>query len=330
MDKNETFVQGAINYGGEVAPIIAAYTPENKSNGLFNPSIYNDIGCLYLTLRSCNYTLFHSEDATTPLKNSKQTFHILGDDKDIKVSTNFFCYLETDNLKPYFIHQINTEKFDKPAQWVFSGLEDPRLVKWNRKFFLCGSRRDTEKTGIGRMELSEVEVKYGHPNELNRYRIPAPGNNDSYCEKNWMPILSLPFHFIKWSNPTEMVRYNLQTNTTETLFVKKNNMNLSNNLRGGSQVIDWDDGYLAVVHEVYSTYIDGKYDHEYKQQFIFWDKQWNLVKYSDQFTMMGAKIEFVSGLTTIDGDTIISFGHQDSTSFVVRVSNDFIRELLHE
>lgn len=327
---NQTFVQSAIKNGGEVAPIVVNYTPEYKSNGAFNPSIYNDVGCLYLTLRSCNYTLFHSEDATTPLANSpKQTFHILGEDKEVKVSTNFFCYLETSNLKPYFIHKINTDKLDKPPMWVFSGLEDPRLVKWNDSFFLCGSRRDTENTGIGRMELSEVEVKYGHPNEINRRRIPAPGKDNTYCEKNWMPILSMPFHFIKWTNPTEMVRYNPITNTTDTLFVKNNEMHLSDNLRGGSQVIDWDGGYLAVVHEVYSTYIDGKYDHEYKQQFIFWDDKWNLIKCSDQFTMMGAKIEFVSGLTTIDDDVIISFGHQDSTSFVVRVSNDFIRELLH-
>ena len=34
MDKNETFVQSAIKHGGEVAPIIAAFTQENKACGL--------------------------------------------------------------------------------------------------------------------------------------------------------------------------------------------------------------------------------------------------------------------------------------------------------
>lgn len=333
MNKQKTFVQLALENGAQLAPICVHFPQEVKNNGVFNPSVFNDKDCLYVNLRTCNYTLFHSEDASTPLDNSpfnRQTFHILGENQDVKVTTNIFCYLETSNLKPLFTNTICTEDFDKPPQWVFSGLEDARLVKWSDKFYLCGTRRDTESTGIGRMELSEMEVKYGFPKELKRIRMPAPNNENTYCEKNWMPILDHPFHFVRWSNPADIVYYNPSNGSTTTVVRGHENKDLSTQLRGGSQVIKWDDGYLAMVHQVHSTYVNGKYDHEYKQQFIFWDSNWNIVKYSDQFTMLGAKIEFASGLTTIDNDVVITFGHQDSTSFVVKVSTEFIRGLLHE
>ena len=44
---------------------------------------------------------------------------------------------------------------------------------------------------------------------------------------------------------------------------------------------------------------------------------------------MGARIEFVSGLTTLGNDVIITFGYQDNASFVARVSKEFVEGFLN-
>ena len=104
--------------------------------------------------------------------------------------------------------KTDTSKFDTyEPKWDFVGLEDARLVRWDDKLFQVGVRRDTTTNGQGRMELSEIDE---NGVEISRQRIPTPSEN-SYCEKNWMPVLDQPYTFIKWSNPTEIVRYNPKT-----------------------------------------------------------------------------------------------------------------------
>lgn len=324
MDK--TFAQNVILNGGLVKSITLPFL-DVKSSGVFNPSIFNDRGSLHLNLRSCNYTLVHSELGNTLIGESP--LHYVGDDGEIFKTENYYCYIDTEKLRPVFSCKVNTDNFDKEAMWHFSGLEDARLVKWNGKFYLCGTRRDTENTGIGRMELSEIVVEHAYSKEVNRYRIPTPGDDSSYCEKNWMPILDLPYHFVKWTNPTEIVKYDIESNTCKTVVLKSTNPYVSNDLRGGSQIISWNEGYLGVVHQAYHSYPNNKFDNEYKQQFIFWDTDWNIVKYSPQFTVMGSKIEFISGLTICDNDIIITYGHQDNGSFIIKVSQQFVEDFLN-
>lgn len=323
---NNCFAEYVLENGGEVKTLTIPYS-STKANGIFNPSIFNDKGCLYLNLRSCNYTLFHSELGKTLIDESP--LHYLGEENEKFITENYFSYIHSENLKPIFASKIITSDFDKEPLWHFSGLEDARLLKWDNKFYLCGTRRDTESTGIGRMELSEISVEHGYAKEVNRYRIPSPGDDSSYCEKNWMPIIDLPYHFVKWTNPTEIVKYDIASNSCHTVLLKDSNLSLSSNLRGGSQIIRWNDGYLGIVHEAYHTYPNNKFDNEYKQQFIFWDDEWNIIKFSPQFTVMGARIEFISGLTILDDSIIITFGYQDNASFIIKISQKSIEEYLN-
>lgn len=324
----KTLAQKIIEYGGEIKSINLKI-PTAPLQGYFNPSIFNDRGSLYLNLRSCDYTLFHSEKRSTLLYGSP--LHYFDSGKEVVITRNYFFYIDTEKLRPVFSCPINTNDFDKEPLWHFAGLEDARLVKWCGKFYLCGTRRDTESTGIGRMELSEIVVEHAYSKEVNRYRIPAPAGDNTYCEKNWMPILSKPYHFVKWTNPTEIVKYDIDTNKCETVVMKNESDKLPNNLRGGSQVIDWgEDSYLSMVHQAYHSYDEnGKFDNEYKQQFVLWDSEWNIIKCSPQFSVMGAKIEFVSGLTICNDDIIITFGHQDNSAYVLRVSKNFVEEILN-
>jgi hypothetical protein len=65
-----------------------------------------------------------------------------------------------------------------------------------------------------------------------------------------MPINDMPFHFVKWSNPTEVVKVNLETLSSEIVHLNTNSITTSRDLRGSSHVIKYKDHYIAITHEV--------------------------------------------------------------------------------
>ena len=202
------FAKLVLNCGGSIHPLIIP-TDTTNGTGLFNPSVLIVEDKIIVNVRHCQYTLYHSE-----LNNYEHQYGplvYLNPENDISLTTtNYICELDK-NFNIIYFSKVNTSKLDKSPLWEFIGLEDARLVYWDDKFYLTGVRRDTSPNGQGRMELSEIEFTGTEVNEVNRIRIPTPGNNDSYCEKNWMPILDQPFHFVKWTNPTEVVKFNIDT-----------------------------------------------------------------------------------------------------------------------
>lgn len=323
---------GLVNYtiesGGTIHPLIIP-AELTGGTGLMNPSIYIDGDRLLINIRHVNYTLYHSENKKFQHKYGPLQY--LHPENDIKLRTwNYVCTLNND-LTLNTINKVDTAKLDVEPIWEFVGLEDARLFRWEEKLYLSGVRRDTTTNGQGRMELSEIR-SHNIPKETKRSRIPAPGTNDTYCEKNWMPILDQPYHYVKWTNPTEVVRYNVDTGTTTTVYLNKSKVIPGlPDFRGGSQVIPYGDFYLAIVHEVDLFKSDtGEKDANYKHRFIVWDRDWNLIKYTDAFSFMKADIEFCCGAAFLGEDLLVSFGYQDNCAFVLKIPKTILDELIWE
>ena len=119
-------------------------------------------------------------------------------------TTNYLCHLD-EELNQIDYHKIDTTKFDKKPLWDFIGQEDVRIFRWDDKFYTCGVRRDIDTIGTGRMELCEINNYEGEFKEVTRDRIEVPENN-TYLEKNWMPVLDMPYHFIRHADPLELVK----------------------------------------------------------------------------------------------------------------------------
>lgn len=299
---------------------------DSEGTGLLNPSILVDGNDIWVNLRRVQYTLYHSEKKIYPHPWGPLCY--LHPENDLRLrTTNYLCKLDS-NLDVNWYRRVDTSTLDVTPIWEFVGLEDARLVKLDGKLYLCGVRRDTTPNGQGRMELSELEVTTDTVKEISRTRIPAPGNNDSYCEKNWMPILDLPFHFMKWTNSSEIAKFDPHSKTTEVMRLNALRTDLPD-LRGGSQVIQYHDGWLALVHEVdlYFNDINQK-DATYRHRFVFWDKNWNLVKYSNPFSLLTGEIEFCCGMAHWKGDILLTFGFQDNAAYLMRVSTDIIDRYL--
>ena len=299
-----------------------------NGTGLMNPSIYVDNGLLLCTIRHVNYTLYHSENKK--FQHRYGPLQYLHPENDRHLRTWNYLAILNDDVSVKSIVSIDTSRLDVEPIWEFVGLEDARLVRWDNKLYLSGVRRDTTPNGQGRMELSELRAKTTFVEEISRARLPAPGANDSYCEKNWMPVLDQPYHYVKWTNPTEVVKYDPNTKTTTTVHLdQSSHIPGLPDFRGGSQVIPYGDYYLAVTHEVdLAKHETGEKDAVYEHRFIVWDRNWNLVKYTDSFSFLRADVEFCCGAAWWNGNLLLSFGFQDNAAFILSMPKAKLDELL--
>ena len=323
------FVKLAIENGGSIYPLIIPHS-DLKGPALTNPSIYNDNGKLLLNLRNINYTLYHSEKKK--FEHHWGPLVYIHPENDIRLRTwNYMCEVDS-NMRIKKYSKIDTSKFPDKELWEFVGLEDARIVRWDEKLYICGVRRDLDEIGTGRMELSEIEITESGVKEINQYRIPTPGNNDSYCEKNWMPILDMPFHFVKWTNGTEIVKYDINNGKTEQVSVTQWRNLGCIDLRGGSQVIRMDDQYrFALNHETYLFKSEqGRKDGIYRHRFIVWDNNWNIAKVSKQFSFLNADVEFAVGMCEYKNDYLMTFGFQDNAAYLLKVSQDFVKKFIFQ
>jgi len=333
---NRNLCKKVIFEGGTTIPLLI--DPKySKGLGLMNPSIFIDNNTrILLNLRNINYTLYHCEGQQL-FNNRWGPLSYIHPENDMHLRTfNFMCELDINSLEIKNYCLTDTSAFDKPPLWDFAGLEDARLVNWNNKLYQCGVRRDTTPNGIGRMELSEIvekdfsELKENECKwkEVSRIRIDPPGS-PTYCEKNWMPILDMPYHFVKWTNPTEIVKVNILTGTSQQVFLGKSHIEGVSDFRGGSQVINWKKYRICVLHEVklFNNKLSQK-DARYMHRFIIWDKDWNIIKISKPFSFMDGEIEFACGMTIYKKDLLITFGFQDNAAYLLRIPNHMIEEII--
>jgi hypothetical protein len=317
----QNFVKFVLDNGGQISPLIVSSSHTNGT-GLFNPSIYNDVATdtLLLNLRHCQYTLYHSEKKIYEHEYGPLVY--LNPENDITLTTtNYFCNINKETLMIDSYSAIDTKLLDVKPVWEFVGLEDCRVIRWDGKLYVSGVRRDTTTNGQGRMELSELEVVDGQVKEISRFRIPAPKGDNSYCEKNWMPVIDMPYHYVKWTNPTEVVRADPVNKTCETVYLDESKyVKLPYDLRGGSQVIPYGEHRIALTHTVNLFKSPaGRKDAIYRHAFVVWDKDWNVVKFGNQFDFMSGEIEFATGMTELGDDIIITFGFQDNAAYALRI-----------
>ena len=319
--------QIALNRGGFILPLIIP-AEHNSGLGLMNPSILIHNEKVLINLRAVNYTFYHSERKLFQHPYGPLTY--LHPENDIHLRTwNYYLELDDDyNISR--INKIDTSKFPDQELWDFVGLEDARLINWEDKLYLTGVRRDTTPNGVGRMELCEIKVYNDRVVEVSRDRIEHPNDPNSYCEKNWMPFLDLPYHYIRWGNPTEVVKIDSVRGTSKTIFTGQFK-NLSGSLRGGSQVLSWRDYYVAITHEVdlFRSETDRK-DAIYKHRVCFWDKNFNLVKASNDFSIMGGHVEFCVGLAQQGTDFLMTFGFQDNAAYLLKFPEQIFEDIINE
>jgi len=315
-------VQKAVGQGGKLAPIAIPGT-----FGGMNPSVFIDPdGDILVNVRVVNYILYHSENEQRfPSRWGPLAY--LHPEKDQRLVTENYVVRLNSNLEVTDCAKVEMLELHQPI-WEFVGLEDARLVYWD-DYYLIGVRRDTTTNGVGRMEKSKVSIDKDTwtIKEISRERIEVP--SQSYCEKNWMPILNKPFHFVKWHSPIEVMK---AEGTMAQQVALKQSIQPEKDQRGGSQLIRWGSVYIAITHEVdlFKNYLQQK-DGIYRHRLCVYDDDLNLVGISPEpFSFLDGRIEFCVGAAEYEGDLLVSFGFQDNAAFVLRVPRAIVEDMIAE
>ena len=327
---HENLVKTIVEGGGTIAPLIID-SSLTDGTGLCNSSLHYDGEKLRMILRNVEYTLHHCEGGQkyqSRYEGPLSYYH--RDDDDSLRTKNFYCELNVDTLEIERCNLIDTSSLDVKPKWVFTGLEDARIVKWDDTFYACGVRRDTKTNGQGRMEFSKLEIGDESVVEVKRQRIEVP-DKSSYCEKNWMPVKDQPYHFVKWCNPVEVVKVDLETNKATPVSKTDKTVPMDFDMRGGSHLIPWFDGtYLTIVHQVkfvpknYNNFKDSDYYH----RFIVWNPDFTIKHITKKFNFMTAFIEFSIGMEVVDEDVIITFGFQDNACYAIKCKKSYLDNLI--
>jgi hypothetical protein len=324
-------VHKSVSQGGKLAPLILPHSL-TSGMGLMNPSIFiDDDGDILVNIRHVNYTLYHSEHDQRFFSPWGPLSYLHPEKDQRLVTTNYLCRLDKDlNIINYT--KVDYSALDVPPIWEFVGEEDCRITQWDGNYYLIGVRRDTTPNGQGRMEYSKIELDKTNwtAKEVQRVRIPPPIDVNSYCEKNWMPILDMPYHFVKWAMPTEIVKANPDKSECEQVLTKST-PSVPIDQRGGTNIVSWGDYYIAFTHEVklWRNYLNQK-DSIYRHRMIVWDKEFNFVGLSNSFAFLDTPIEFCVGAAVRNGKLLLSFGVQDNAAFVLEVPKKVVNGLVTE
>lgn len=302
--------------------------------GLCNPSIMYDhkTDTFKFVIRNVNYVLHGSKDLKKCTSSWGPVLYSIPveDGRNLK-TRNFIGETKDPMTDVWTLTEIRTRPYT--PRWEFWGEEDARLVRWDDILYTTGVRRDDNTTGQGRMELMHISESMDNPQEVSRMKVQALDKN-AYCEKNWMPIQDMPFHYVQLANPTTVVRVDPKTGQTTKVVEKERVSGLPDErfdlLRGSSQVIPWRGGHIAIVHtcELWLTAANRKYA-RYYHLFIEWDADWNIKRVSPVFSFADYAIEFTCGLEYKDGKFYIPFAIEDNFSFLMEVDENIIDKFLN-
>ena len=302
-----------------------------NSGGLCNASLCYHNNNVHVILRSVQYTIHccEGEEKFQSIYEGPVGYYHADNDLALR-TTNYYCTLNPETLILEHYTKIDTSKHDCPPLWCFIGLEDARIVNWDNKYYAIGVRRDTTTNGQGRMEFSELDISGTEVCEINRTRIES-SNPANYCEKNWMPIKNKPYHFVRWTNPVEIVKVDLENKIAKVVYSNNKRFKLPYELRGGSQLVEWtNNAYLSIVHECdFTQYnFNGYKNAAYYHRFVVWNKNLTINFITESFNFMSTKIEFCIGLEIVDNNVLITFGYQDNACYVLKLKKNTLNNIL--
>lgn len=274
------------------------FDTSNNYNHL-NPSIAYINDTLYMIQRTVNYNI-----------NEDGTYDMNGDTSII--TKNYLLTLSTTN---YSIENI--EEISMPIDWpeavypLVKGFEDSRLFKWKNELWCTSTVRELNKDGYCEIVLSKIS-KTDAGRVLSEWKVITPKNIDIQHQKNWMPIVTAndELYFLYSSDPTTIIDSEgniVQSTPTKYSF---------ESFRGGSQLIPFNNGWLGIIHECTTV---ANIKRKYMHRFVWINEHCKIEYISDWFYIKSIGIEFVAGITIVDNRLLISFGHNDSSSWILSI-----------
>ncbi len=190
-------------------------------------------------------------------------------------------------------------------------IEDCRLFVWRDQLHATGTAV-IGAIGAGRAQMAMVT--FDDADAIVRSEmLPAGGP----CEKNWMPVVrGEALAWVYSTRPLIVLPYEACHPHRE---------GVSFDLRGGSQLVPYKDGFLAVVHEQHRAAGIG-----YIHRLVWFSADLKTVKVGRRFVLRAYGIEFVAGLARWRDHWVMSFGAGDSDAWLAVVNDATVAQYLEE
>jgi tetratricopeptide (TPR) repeat protein len=278
-----------------------------------NPSVANKPdGSLWAIVRGVNYTIDEAGryliKGTNGEANGTNPIH----------TRNFLAALNPDLTVKSTTEVFSPKDFPTPAYNLVVGFEDERLFWWKGDFWVSATVRERNAQGMCEQTLARI----GGDMALTDWKPMVLPNR--LHEKNWMP----------WVMPGNLLKFVYKLGTT----LDPNDLTLAplpvpynvDRLSGGSQLIPFMTGWLALVHESRTRPGDGK--RYYQHRFVFMNTTTSQMKVSKAFVLHDKQIEFAAGLAWHpDGKRlVISYGIKDCEAWLATIEWHEVTDLLGE
>jgi predicted GH43/DUF377 family glycosyl hydrolase len=300
-------------WGGSLHKIARYPTEDTKVWSAFNPSIaYSKEDGIICLIRSSNY--YYDRNGHT---------HVTAENT-IKNSV-FFARLD-ENLKiKDGLHKVTF--IDGPHQR--RGCEDAKLFRRENEWYFHAVMKEDDHTPYPRICIFRLDIKTLEATFIKKF--------DSYeynrVEKNWMTPMEK-------SNPNFEFIYG-PTSIYKDGKIISNAVNPPKEaiaLRGGTNLLELEDGYLAVGHRLYVeknvaynprtfSYVPSD-TRKYSHRFLKFDYRGELTHMTEAFVFEKFIIEFASGIIQKDKNYIVSFGRHDLSSNICVIEKKAINERL--
>jgi glycosyltransferase involved in cell wall biosynthesis len=262
-----------------------------------NPSVAaGPDGSLYAIVRTVNYRM---DDAGRYLINGPANEEPNGSNP---IDTrNIFVGL-SDGLLTLAQMSIEWQR-PAPAFNLVTGLEDMRLFYHHGFWMATACIREQVASGTPQQVLCQLDDGW----EITEWKALSDGTT---CEKNWMPIPDEELHYA----------YRLDTIRAGDGMSAKVGLPLAvDNISGGSPLIRFKNGWLAIVHEAIDP---GDYRRNYIHRWAWFNEDHTLRRLSLPFHFHDRQIEFAAGLAMHPNgeDLVISYGVRDCEARIARVA----------
>ncbi|WP_456734380.1 glycosyltransferase [Bradyrhizobium sp. USDA 3364] len=272
-----------------------------------NPSVSRHGNDLYLVQRAVNFRLL--KDGTYETDNGApiRTRNFL-----LRLNADLGVQAAAELLQPA---DYPTAQFEE-----VQGLEDIRLFSWNGSLWGISCVRELNAEGWCEQLIARIEQRSNTETRLAEWRVLRP-EGPRLHEKNWMPQANgAALRFVYSCDPTRIV-------DDRGKFVSANAAGFAvEQFRGGTQLIEFDEGWLALVHEVHWQN-DRRF---YQHRFVWFDRESNLSRLSRPFYFKDKGVEFAAGLAWHpDGRRLlVSYGVADSESWIASIEAAEVRASL--
>ena len=291
---------------GFVAP--AGYRP-------MNPSITRQGDEFVLVQRTVNFTIDHA----VPEGNDRRYITPNGEPINTR---NFLLRLDDDLVLRSSTEILPPEGMPEPAWPLVQGFEDLRPFVWRDGLWCIGCVRELSREGWCEQVLARIDESASGLARLTDWRVLQPEGPREH-QKNWMPRISDDaLQFVYRCDPTTLVDDQARTVAEAAAPIQ------ADQFRGGTQLIPFDGGWLALVHE---ARVRDKQRH-YRHRFVWFDKATKLRGVSRPFIFAKRGVEFAAGLAWHpDGKRlVVTYGIDDSEAWIATVDADDVQSLLED